>query len=128
MTTRQITVIIPAGASQPADILDLKESQILGVFIPSNWTAAGISFQTSPDSGQNLPNVFDAGGNEYVLSASASTYVSLGHGPAWDSPLGCPLNGLRYLRPRSGTAGTPVNQTTESRLTFLVKDRSELSP
>jgi hypothetical protein len=75
-----------------------------GIFMPAGWTAAGITLQTSLDN-STFYNVRDFDGAELALTVAAGLYVPfdtamlLGIGP--------------YLKVRSGTAGTPVNQGAE---------------
>lgn len=74
----------------------------VGIGMPTAWTAADLSFQVSEDGATWREMMIDA------KSAAASGYVPLS-----------PANwcGVRYLKVRSGTSGTPVNQAAERVLT-----------
>jgi hypothetical protein len=69
--------------------------------MPAAWDAANLTFQTSGD-GTNYFNVYDEFGTEVNVVASASRRIRL-EPPQWA--------GVQYIKIRSGTAGTPVNQT-----------------
>lgn len=72
-----------------------------GIYMPAAWTAAGLSFQVSYDdvTYYNLRSL--AGAAEYTAAAAADEYVPL------DFTL---FYGVRFVKVRSGTLGTPVNQ------------------
>jgi hypothetical protein len=75
-----------------------------GIFMSAGWTAAVITLQTSLDN-STFYNIHEFDGSELTLTVAAGLYVPL------DTSR---LLGIgRYLRIRSGTAGTPVNQGAE---------------
>lgn len=93
------SVTIANGASITAEI-NTGGRILCGVYMPAAWTAAGLSFQASPDLGVTWYDVhFD--GAELTETAAASIFVSLD----W-----LPFCGVTRLKVRSGTSGTPVNQ------------------
>lgn len=92
-------VVIANGASLSAAI-DLGGLHLAGIAMPGAWTAAGITIQTSFD-GTTWFDVYDAG-TELTLVAGASQYVLL------DFTKTIALG--QFIKVRSGTAGTPVNQ------------------
>lgn len=81
--------------------IDIANVQPLAIQVPSNWTAADITVQVSRD-GSSWFNLFDSAGDEVLIKAAASRHIALA----------LPLMGIQFLRFRSGTAATPVNQTT----------------
>jgi len=84
--------------------------QVIGLQFPSSWTAADVSFSVSADGSTFVPLFWN--GNEYVVGAAASTGVSL-------EPSA--LAGWPFVKVRSGTSGSPVNQAAER--TVLVVTR-----
>lgn len=78
---------------------DLRGVLCVAVLMPGTWTAAALTFQVSLD-GETYTNMWYDGA-EYEVTAAASQYIVL---DAKD------FVGIRYLRVRSGTSGTPVNQ------------------
>jgi hypothetical protein len=99
--------IIPNGtALSPA--FTLNGEDLIGILMPAAWTAANITFQTSPDA-VTWANVFDQGGVEVVLTSPAATnYIYL-------TPL--VANGFLYIRLRSGTNALAVNQGADRIMT-----------
>lgn len=92
-------ISIANGASLSSAI-DLDENGIVALQMPSAWTAANLTFQGSYD-GVTFADVYDSAGTELSVTAAASRYIVLT--PAT-------FAGLRHLKVRSGTTGTPVNQ------------------
>lgn len=92
-------VDIANGASL-SDALNLVGHTMVGIVMPSSWTAASLTFQASID-GTNYFNLFDDGGNEQTVTAAASEHLFL-------SPL--EWIGINWIKVRSGTSGAAVNQ------------------
>ena len=103
------TVTIANGASLSGAV-DLGGRKLVALIMPGTWTAAGLTFQGSVD-GTNFFNVYD-GATERALTVSASYYSALNIAD-WV--------GFRWLKVRSGTAGSAVNQTAERTLTLVVQ-------
>ena len=80
-----------------------------GIITPNAWTTANLTFQVSID-GTNYNNLYDASGNEYTVIAAASRHILLDV-RAFQS--------FTFLKVRSGTASTPVNQGADRVLTLL---------
>lgn len=81
--------------------------------MPAGWDAAGLTFQVSMD-GVTYINLYDKFG-EYSISSSvvgASRSIIL---PPAD------FAGVRYMKVRSGTSGTPVNQTADRVISLVVR-------
>lgn len=91
-----------------SDALDLKGRILTGVFLPAAWTAANLTFQASPDGG----TYYDAWDQalEITVSAAASRFVAI------DAQL---FLGVRFLKVRSGTSGTPVAQGADRALILM---------
>ena len=75
---------------------------LAGILVPAGWVTADITFQASAD-GTNWFNLFDDTATEVTVEAAAESYV------AFD---GRPFRGIPRLKVRSGTAASPVPQTS----------------
>jgi hypothetical protein len=106
-----ITVTIALGASlSPA--ADLSEQALLGIVMPAAWTAGDLTFQGSID-GVTYGNMYFAHtDSECVVQAAAARFIQLD--PA-------DFSALRYIKVRSGTSGTPVNQAAARTITLIVR-------
>ena len=97
---------IANGASLTAGIdlttSDQRCARPTGLVLPAEWDAADVTFQVSVDGGVTYYNMYDDADNEYVVQAGASRYVALNPSD---------FAGVSNVKIRSGTAGTPVNQT-----------------
>lgn len=107
------TAVIANGASLSGEI-DLQGFSLQAIVMPSAWTAANLTFQASDTSGGTFNNVHDDAGAEVTVTAAASRCIGL-------DAVARELDGLRYVKVRSGTSGTPVNQGAERTLTLLLK-------
>jgi len=105
-----ITATIANGASLSAEI-DLKGHQLAAIFMPGTWTTANLSYQASDQTGGTFQDVYDSAGNELTSIADASRTIT-------DIP---ELGPIRFLKIRSGTTGTPVNQGGNRTIILLVK-------
>lgn len=103
------TAVIENGGSLSGTV-HLGGRKLVAIVMPSTWTAAALTFQASPD-GVNFFNVYD-GPTERQLTVAASYYSELNIAD-WV--------GIRWLKIRSGTAGTPVNQAAERTLTLVIQ-------
>lgn len=98
-------IVIASGASESA-IFDMTTvtpgaGSLLGLFFPTAWTTANITFLVSPNCAAPWYNAYDDAGTEYTVAAGASRYVGLD--PAY-------FVGVRCVKLRSGTLGSPVEQ------------------
>lgn len=106
------TVTIANGASLSGAI-DFGSSSLAGILMPATWTAAGLSFAVSTSLAGTYVPLWNASGSEYIVpsaSAVASQFIIL--------PLADFL-GIQYLKVRSGTAGSAVNQGGERDLILI---------
>jgi len=95
-TTFNVAIANGASLSDPIDLTGLV---LVGLQMPSAWTAAAITFQASAD-GTTYADFYSAG-SELSLTVSASQFIRL------DSSI---MLSARWWKVRSGTSGTPVNQ------------------
>lgn len=91
--------------------VDLVGTTLAGYYMPAAWTAASITLQASVD-GTNFINVYDSSGNEEVHTVTVDRYIKLA--PATTA-------GYRYVKFRSGTSATPVNQAAERIIPLAVR-------
>lgn len=93
------TVTIANGQSLSGAI-SLGGGLLAAVAMPSGWTAAALSFQAS-DDGDTYRDVHNDDGAEYTVITAASRHVAIDPSK---------FSGAQWIKVRSGTAGTPVNQ------------------
>jgi len=115
-TTRNIkndytttTTTIANGASL-SGIVDLGSNDLVGIIMPSAWTAASLTFQFSID-GTNFYDAYSATAELSSTAAAASRMISIN---AANYDMG------RYIKIRSGTSATPVNQAADRILTLII--------
>jgi hypothetical protein len=108
----EIVATIGAGASLSQDLEVPEPSAIVGIVMPSTWTAANLTFQGSADGLEAPRNIHNAAGDEYTVTADADRFIALD--PA-------DFAGVRFLRVRSGTAAVPVNQVAERKIRLLTR-------
>ena len=104
------TVTISSGGSL-STAADLKGLTVLGVQMPAGWDAAQITCQGSAD-GTTYGDVYSGTTEQTIGGATpaALRYIIV-------PPTALP--GIRYLKLRSGTGATPVNQTADRVLTII---------
>jgi len=108
----RVSATIANGASLSAGI-NISRANLIGIIMPAAWTAAALTFQASID-GDNFFDLYDQAGNEVNLPTAASRYV----GGLDALNFGC----FNYLKVRSGTTGTPVNQGASRELTLVLRN------
>lgn len=109
-TFRLDTVTIANGQSL-SNAIDVPGHVLVGIVMPPTWTSANLTFQGSVD-GSTFLNVFVEGGGEFQVTAFANRLIIV-------DPTR--LYGLRSLRVRSGTSGTPVAQTADRVITLVFR-------
>ncbi len=110
LITNDLTATIAISASLSGSV-DVNGTTIAGYIMPAAWTAAGITLQVSVD-GTNFFNLYDQYGNEVSHIVDASSFVQL-------TP--SDMAAIRYIKIRSGTSGTPVNQAAERVITLVTR-------
>lgn len=105
-----LDVVIASGGSL-SPVVDLGSLTPLGIVMPAAWDAAGLTFMVSAD-GTTFYDLYDDAATEVAVAADASRVVRLD-----------PANwaGFRYIKIRSGTTGSPVNQNADRTLTLLLR-------
>lgn len=111
-----LSISIPTGATGLSAGRELYGARPVAIAIPAGWQAADITFQASAD-GTTWYNLHESGSDtEVTVQAGAEKFITFSTA-ARDQ-----LASVRYLKIRSGTSGTPVDQTGSPTLTlFLTK-------
>lgn len=104
------TATIENGASL-SDAIDCSLGRLAHIEMPASWTTANLTLQASDALDGTYNNLYDSFGTEYAIIAAASRSIIV--------PLADFL-GVRYLKVRSGTAGTPVNQGAEREIVLTL--------
>ena len=84
---------------------------VIGIAMPAAWTAAGVSFQVSPDGGTTW-NELASASTVVAVTAAAGQYIYLGADM---------FAGVNMLKVRSGTSGVPVVQGADRIVTLILK-------
>lgn len=98
MRTAVVSFAIGSGASL-SDANRVAGNASVEIVMPAAWTAADITFQTS-DDGITYQDLYRAGA-EVSVAVDTAQNVRLDPGD---------YIGINYIKLRSGTSGTPVNQ------------------
>ena len=106
-------VSIGSGASESGEV-DFGSARLAAIFMPAAWTAADITLLASHESGGTFQDVYGDDGTEEALTVAASRVVAI------DDAAGV-LASLRFIKLRSGTTGTPVNQAAARTLYLITK-------
>lgn len=112
-----VNATIANGTSESGTV-DLFGTSILGFIAPAAWTAAALNIETSVD-GTNwvTAGLFDSAG------AAVSSWSSITAGAGYSvDPVA--MLAWRYIRLRSGTTGTPVNQGADRVFTIVTRPLS----
>jgi len=109
-----ITTTIASGASLSSEI-SLDSWTIDAIITPAAWTTASLTFQAAEASGGTYNNIYDDGGNETTAAAAVDRYIAL---TGVDKEA---LHSVRWLKVRSGTGGTAVNQGAERTIRLVLR-------
>lgn len=107
-----LSTIIADGAFLSSPVT-LNRRPILSVLVPSGWDDADMTFQVSMD-GLTYYELIDEDGSAVFLDVVASRMVRLTNLDQWA--------GYKYMKIRSGTSGTPVNQSGAVTIYLTVRD------
>jgi hypothetical protein len=105
------SVTIASGQSLSGQFY-VGHGRLVSIEIPSNWTTASITFQASYD-GVNFDEVYDYEGNEVEMTVGAGELTPIGNTPYFEGAL--------WMKIRSGTVGSPVDQTDAVTIAVLVR-------
>ena len=102
---------IANGAALSSALVLPPAEYICGIVMPAAWTTANLTFQVSED-GSTYNDLYDQDGTEITITAAASRFIVLNTDNFW---------GFHYLKVRSGTTGTPINQGAARTITLLTR-------
>ncbi len=94
-------VTIPSSGTSITPGIDLGNARLAFITMPAAWTAAALTFQHSPTTIDGTYFDLYLNGVEYNVPASTSRTLIIPYGE---------FIGLRFIKIRSGTTGTPVQQ------------------
>jgi hypothetical protein len=116
MSRSTVTATIASGQALSGAI-ELNEHaahRLLALVMPAAWTTANLTFQAAATLDGTYQNLHNDEGTEVSVTAAASRVIAIDKAVASLAP-------LRFLKIRSGTGATPVNQAADRTLTLLVK-------
>lgn len=109
-----VAATIPSGSSV-SNAVDLSNACLVGFIAPAAWTAAALNIEVSVDGAAWVTmGVFDSSG------VATGNYPSLTGGAAYAVDVQSFLP-FRYVRLRSGTAASAVNQTAQRDFTLILR-------
>ena len=118
----QRVVKIASGQSLSAEI-NVAGLQLTAIQMPATWTTANLTFQGALDgaegangasSGATFQDLYDgAGGELTITTGQAHTIVKIASND---------IDGLRWLKVRSGTGAAAVNQTADRYILLAFTD------
>jgi len=103
------TATIANGASL-SNAVNLGTSDLISIIMPAAWTAAALTYQFSVD-GTNFYDAYSGTAELTATSTGASRMISI-NAATYDA--------ARYIKIRSGTSATPVNQAADRTLTLIL--------
>lgn len=111
-TTKTVTIL--TGATGLSNVIDLDGYTIFALEMPATWIAANITMQACSTATGTFLDVYDDAGNEVTIVAAASRFITVNTNMLNLAP-------LRFVKFRSGTSASPVNQTATRTITLQVK-------
>ena len=110
-----ISVTILDDAPRLSAAVALGGAEIVGIEAPATWETAALTFAASITlSGTYVP-LYDSDGGELSIAIAAIRMIGL---TAEEASI---LQGLPFIKLRSGTLATPVDQTAEKTLSLIVR-------
>jgi len=108
------TVATIASGGSLSDALDIGTAKHLAVQMPTGWNTAVITLAASVD-GTNYYPVTDSAGIEVSITAAASKVIGI-------DLAALSIAALRFIKFRSGTSGSAVNQSAARTLYVALKE------
>ena len=106
-----VTATIASGGSS-SDNIFTGGLPICGIIMPAAWDAADLTFQASCDVAANVANVYDKDGLELDIKTAAGSFITID--PSY-------FAGVRFIKVRSGTSVTPVNQSATRSIVLAIR-------
>lgn len=104
-----LTSTIALSGSLAASV-DLEGKTLLGIIMPSAWTAASLTFSVSADN-TTFVDLYDSS-VEVSVAAGINRFIRLNPND-WV--------GIRYIKVRSGTTAVPVTQAAARAILLVTK-------
>lgn len=111
---KQVIATIASGASLTGAI-DLEDFNLISIEMPIAWTTANLTLQASKESAGQYKDVYDDAGTEVSITAAGNRFLVIG------TVTKAAIRGLRFIKLRSGTTGTPVNQDAKREIIVHLK-------
>lgn len=92
--------------------INIGGARYLAIVMPSNWTAADLTFQAAAHSGDTFKDVYEDDGTEVSITAAADRVIVINNKKDALLP-------FAYIKIRSGTTGVPVTQGDDRSFTIL---------
>jgi predicted RecA/RadA family phage recombinase len=113
---RVLSVVIPTAANgQMVDGVALGSFHHLAIHMPASWTTGNLTLLASSSLEGTYNDVYDDAGSEVTIVAAASRCIVV-------DLLALAMGPLRFIKLRSGTSGTPVQQAGARTLILSMKD------
>jgi hypothetical protein len=107
-----VTATITTGTSLSAQV-NLGDRALCGIYLPSNWTTASLSFQASPDGGTTFGELLDSAAAAIAVSSVAADKFIAMDADRWRC--------INCIKVRSGTSGAATNQTNTVAIKLLTR-------
>lgn len=107
------TTTFPATPAALGPAIDVGGARLAAILIPAVWAVAVLTFQASAD-GVTWNDLYDDQGNEVTCQAVAGKWMGL-------DVLARPVGAFRFLKLRSGTSASPVNQAANAALVYTTR-------
>jgi len=108
-----IPVTIASGGSLSSEVYLGANRILAAIDMPADWTAANLTFQASYNSGGTFDNMYDQYGTEKTVVAAEDRFIPLDDPAFW--------LGVHYIKVRSGTSGSAVNQAAGRTIYLITK-------
>lgn len=130
---RQVQNAVIASGQSLSGVVDVgSEYTLVGVAVPAAWTSASITFQAAAHTGNTAPTAFGESPQDKLealltfqtLKDAAGAEITLVAG-AGDTFIAIPdylLEGVQFLKVRSGTSAAPVVQAADRTLRLVVAE------
>lgn len=112
--TFQHTVTIDTGATGLSSAVDVSFMTPVAIIGSTDWDTGNLTFQCSYDN-VTFGNMYNASGGEYTVTVPTTD------GGDWITLDPADFAGINYIKLRSGTSGTPVQQTNASTLYLITR-------
>jgi len=86
----------------------------IAIIMPDAWTTADLTFTAAELSGATFKDLYGGDGVEVLIYAGTARVISIDIADSALAP-------LPHIKIRSGTTGTPVNQSAERTLKILLQ-------